>query len=204
MMDFLTDRMCDVYVKGPKLFSQAKEWHMGAEILTRQSPGYYGSNHDDYHSLAPSDPPCKGYGNWILWYVAGIIAPGFHGKVSSPASGGAFIEGVLTEWTVAPKDPSTWESQTIRLKKIPKKAQLFQELCDLLRPVTRLYGDCPRLASQLKSVSNPETLETLCAQYIQQDQRLPTYSFPSTNAPGADLQCVPQGQQCLPMQSTRT
>ena len=103
---------------------------------------------------------------------------------------------------VAPKDTSTWESMTIRLKKNPKKALLFQDICDLIRPVTNLYGDCPRLASQLKSVSHRETLETLCAQYTQQDQRLPSYSPPSTKAPGTGPQSVSQDQQYPSTQST--
>ena len=84
---------------------------MGAGILTRQSSGYYGPNHEDYHT------PCKGYGNWIPWYLAKLIAPGSHRKISNPTTGGTFIEGVLNEWMVAPEDPNTWESQTIRLNK---------------------------------------------------------------------------------------
>ena len=84
----------------------------------------------------------------------------------------------------------------MRLKKKPEKAQLFQDICDLLRPLTNLCGDCLRLAAQLNRVSSWDALETLCAQYIQQDPRLPQSSPSSTNAPG-----VPTNQQCPLTQS---
>ena len=96
-MAFITDQTREIYEHGPELFNQAREWHLGVEIMSRQSAGHYGSNHGDYHNLAPSNTPCKGYGNWLLWYVAGILAPGFHSKITSPTKGGAYIEGVLTE-----------------------------------------------------------------------------------------------------------
>ena len=54
----------------------------------------------------------------------------------------------------------TFREPDHKAKENPKKAQLFQDTCDLLRPVTLLYGDCPRLALQLQCVSNWETVET--------------------------------------------
>ena len=162
MIDFITDQCRDIYEHGLPMLKKAKEWHLGAKLIARQSKGHYTSNHGACHNLSSDDTPCKGYGNWIL-YVAGILAPGFHDKIANPTKGGSYIEGVLTEWKASPKDPTTRESRTVRLQKRPEKAQLFQDICKLLVPLTDLYSDCPRLAAQMRRVSDWESLETLCA-----------------------------------------
>ena len=92
MIDFITDQCRDIYEHGLPMLKQAKEWHLGAELIARQSKGHYTSNHGACHNLPSDDTPCKGYGNWILWYVAGILAPGFHGKIANPTKGGSYIE----------------------------------------------------------------------------------------------------------------
>ena len=49
--------------------------------------------------------------------------------------GGAFIEGVLMAWVTDPKESVSWEARSIRLKKNPSKARLFEEVCNVFRPL---------------------------------------------------------------------
>ena len=104
------------------------------------------------------------------------------------------MEGVSLEWTADPKHTDQWEFQTMRLKKDPQKVCLFQDICDLVRPVTNFYGDRPRLTSHLQSISSWESLEVLCAQYIQQDPRKPQYVPPGASDQVANPQTLPQDQ----------
>ena len=66
IVEFLIDRIYDIYMKISKLFFQTRESYIDEEILIYQSTGYSRSDHDDYRNLAPYDSPCKEYRNWIL------------------------------------------------------------------------------------------------------------------------------------------
>ena len=55
-----------LYVEGHTLFQQARNLDMDAEILARRAAGYYVTNHNRYHDLNGGNPPCKGFGNWLL------------------------------------------------------------------------------------------------------------------------------------------
>ena len=105
LIDFTTDQCRDFYENGLLLSRQAREWHVGAELIARHSKGRYTSHHGACHSLPSNDTPCKGYENWILWYVAGILAPGFHGKIANPMKGGATVEHTLRESLPSGKHP---------------------------------------------------------------------------------------------------
>ena len=43
---------------------------MDAEILARQAAGHHLTNHNRYHELNGGNPPCKGFGNWL------VVVPG--------------------------------------------------------------------------------------------------------------------------------
>ena len=59
MIDFLIDHMRDIHMKDPKLFMQAREWHIDVEILIYQSRRYYRSNHNDYSIWRLEISPAK-------------------------------------------------------------------------------------------------------------------------------------------------
>ena len=84
-----------LYVEAHTLFQLARSLDMDAEILARQAAGHCLTNHNRYHELNGGDPPCKGFGNWLLRYVASVLAPGFSTRVPNAAPGGSFIEGVI-------------------------------------------------------------------------------------------------------------
>ena len=122
--------MTSLYLEGHTLFQQVRNRDMDAEILARQTAGYYLTNHNRYHDLNGGNPPCKGFGNWLLWHVASVLAPGFSGKVPNSAPGGSFIEGVIWEWMVD-EDPALG-TQGTKLQKCPEKAKLFEEIAGCL------------------------------------------------------------------------
>ena len=65
----------------------------------------------------------------LLW-TAMIISPGlratFYGRKAAR---------VLVEWSMGPEGNESYEALQVRLKKDPSKAYLFQELCELLKPL---------------------------------------------------------------------
>ena len=139
-----------LYVEGQSLLQQAQELDIGAEILARQMAGHCLVNHDRYHELNGGNPPCNGFGNWLLCYVAAILAPGFSKQVPNAAPGGTFIEGVLWEW-MADGD-TTVDTIGTKLPKCLQKARLFESICRLFKPLTDIYYGCPELQGHMKKV----------------------------------------------------
>ena len=90
-LNHIIKNMTLLYAEGHSMFQQAREWNMDAEILARQAAGHYLTNHNRYHYLNGGNPPCKGFGNWLLWYVASVLAPGFKANISTPTTGGSFM-----------------------------------------------------------------------------------------------------------------
>ena len=74
-------------------------------------------------------------------------------------------------WSTDPTESDSCEVRSVRLQKDISKARLFQEMCDLLKPLTAMIGPAKRFWKQLDSVTSWEKLELLCAQYITQHPR---------------------------------
>ena len=121
-LDHIAKNMTLLYVEGRSLFQQAREWNMDAEILARQAAGRYLTNQNRYHCLNGGNPPCKGFGNCLLWYVASVLAPGFKTNISNPTTGGSLVEGVIWEW-MADEDPTALGTQGVKLPKCPEKVK---------------------------------------------------------------------------------
>ena len=173
---------------------------MDAEILARQTAGYYLTNHNRYHELNGGNPPCKGFGNWLLWYVASVLAPGFSGKVPNSAPGGSFIEGVIWEWMAG--EDLALGTQGTKLQKCPEKARLFEDICKLFKPLTDIAYECPKLLSHLKKVGDWKDMQWLCAAYFQQDPSKSKYIVPAQRVPeGMNSRSnppTPSASQALP------
>ena len=123
--------------------------------------GHYLANHDRYHELNGGNPPCNGF-NWLLWYVAAVLAPGFKDKVRNSTPGGTFVEGVIWEWMV--EGDTTLSS----------------------------HWDCPKLLGHLKKIRNWERCWLCTAyiqqdpnrqRYVEPPQGIPAGQGPSRNPP---------------------
>ena len=133
--------MTTLYVEGHLLLQQARELDIGAEILARQAAGHCVANHDRYHELNGGTPPRKGFSNWLLWYVAAVLAPGSSIQILNFTPGGAFIEGVIWDWMA--DDDTTVDIHGTKLQKCPEKARVFEAICKLFRPLTDIAYECP-------------------------------------------------------------
>ena len=128
------------------------------------------------------NPPCKGFGNWLLWYVASVLAPGFSKQIPNATPGGTFIEGVKWEW-MADEDTTVLSTQGTKLPKCQEKAMLFEKICKLFKPLTDIAHSCPKLLRYLKKVEDWRDMQLLCASYIQQDPNKSRYVAPAQQVP---------------------